>query len=41
MGLPVEVAEAILYLVSDAAALMTDTAIRFEGGKPLGVPPRA
>lgn len=38
---PEEVAEAILYLVSDAAALVTGTAIRIDGGKSLGVPPRA
>jgi len=37
---PEEVAEAILYLVSDAAALVTGTAIRIDGGKSLGVPPR-
>jgi NAD(P)-dependent dehydrogenase (short-subunit alcohol dehydrogenase family) len=38
---PEEVAEAILYLVSDAAALVTGTALRIDGGKSLGVPPRA
>ena len=38
---PEEVAQAILYLVSDAAALVTGTAIRIDGGKSLGVPPRA
>ncbi len=37
---PEEVAEAILYLVSDAAALVTGTAIRIDGGKSLGVPPQ-
>jgi NAD(P)-dependent dehydrogenase (short-subunit alcohol dehydrogenase family) len=37
---PEEVAEAILYLVSDAAALVTGTALRIDGGKSLGVPPR-
>ena len=37
---PEEVAEAILYLVSDASALVTGTAIRIDGGKSLGVPPR-
>jgi NAD(P)-dependent dehydrogenase (short-subunit alcohol dehydrogenase family) len=36
---PEEVAEAILYLVSDAAVLVTGTAIRIDGGKSLGVPP--
>jgi NAD(P)-dependent dehydrogenase (short-subunit alcohol dehydrogenase family) len=37
---PEEVAEAILYLVSDAAAMVTGTAVRIDGGKSLGVPPR-
>lgn len=37
---PEEVAEAILYLVSDAAALVTGTALRIDGGKSLGVPRR-
>jgi NAD(P)-dependent dehydrogenase (short-subunit alcohol dehydrogenase family) len=37
---PEEVAEAILYLVSDAAALVTGTALRIDGGKSLGVPLR-
>jgi NAD(P)-dependent dehydrogenase (short-subunit alcohol dehydrogenase family) len=37
---PEEVAEAILYLVSDAAALVTGTPLRIDGGKSLGVPPR-
>ncbi|MBI3837884.1 MAG: SDR family oxidoreductase [Planctomycetia bacterium] len=41
MVTPDEVAEAILYLVSDAAALVTGTALRIDGGKSLGVPPRA
>jgi NAD(P)-dependent dehydrogenase (short-subunit alcohol dehydrogenase family) len=35
---PEEVAEAILYLVSDAAAMVTGTALRIDGGKSLGVP---
>jgi NAD(P)-dependent dehydrogenase (short-subunit alcohol dehydrogenase family) len=38
---PEEVAEAILYLVSDAAAMVTGTAVRIDGGKSLGVPPRS
>jgi NAD(P)-dependent dehydrogenase (short-subunit alcohol dehydrogenase family) len=38
---PEEVAEAILYLVSDAAAMVTGTAVRIDGGKSLGVPPQA
>jgi len=37
---PAEVAEAILYLVSDAAVMVTGTAIAIDGGKSLGVPPR-
>jgi NAD(P)-dependent dehydrogenase (short-subunit alcohol dehydrogenase family) len=37
---PDEVAEAILYLVSDAAAMVTGTAIAIDGGKSLGVPPQ-
>jgi len=37
---PDEVAEAILYLVSDGAAMVTGTALRIDGGKSLGVPPR-
>jgi NAD(P)-dependent dehydrogenase (short-subunit alcohol dehydrogenase family) len=38
---PEEVADAILYLVSDAAAMVTGTALRIDGGKSLGVPPRS
>jgi NAD(P)-dependent dehydrogenase (short-subunit alcohol dehydrogenase family) len=38
---PEEVAEAILYLVSDAAAMVTGTAVAIDGGKSLGVPPKA
>ncbi|MEX0704285.1 MAG: SDR family oxidoreductase, partial [Planctomycetales bacterium] len=37
---PEEVAEAILYLAGDAAAMVTGTAIAIDGGKSLGVPPR-
>ena len=37
---PEEVAEAILYLVSDAAKMVTGTMIAIDGGKSLGVPPR-
>ena len=40
MILPDEVAQAILYLVSDAACMVTGTAIAIDGGKSLGVPPR-
>ena len=36
---PREVAEAILYLVSDASAMVTGTCIAIDGGKSLGVPP--
>jgi NAD(P)-dependent dehydrogenase (short-subunit alcohol dehydrogenase family) len=36
---PEEVAQAILYLASDAAAMVTGTALRIDGGKSLGVPP--
>lgn len=36
---PEEVAAAILYLVSDAAAMVTGTMIAIDGGKSLGVPP--
>jgi len=35
---PEEVAEAVLYLVSDAAAMVTGTFIAIDGGKSLGVP---
>ncbi len=37
---PEEVAQSVLYLVSDAAAMVTGTAIGIDGGKSLGVPPR-
>lgn len=40
MVLPVEIAQAVLYLVSDAAMLVTGTAIAIDGGKSLGVPPK-
>jgi NAD(P)-dependent dehydrogenase (short-subunit alcohol dehydrogenase family) len=36
---PQEVAEAVLYLVRDAAQLVTGTMIAIDGGKSLGVPP--
>lgn len=36
---PEEVAQSVLYLVSDAAAMVTGTAIAIDGGKSLGVPP--
>jgi NAD(P)-dependent dehydrogenase (short-subunit alcohol dehydrogenase family) len=37
---PVEVAGAVLYLVSDASLMVTGTAVAIDGGKSLGVPPR-
>jgi NAD(P)-dependent dehydrogenase (short-subunit alcohol dehydrogenase family) len=37
---PGEVAQAVLYLVSDAAAMVTGTSIAIDGGKSLGVPPK-
>ena len=37
---PLEVAEAVLYLVSDAATMVTGTCIALDGGKSLGVPPK-
>lgn len=36
---PQEVAEAVLYLVSDAAQMVTGTLVAIDGGKSLGVPP--
>lgn len=36
---PEEVADAIVYLCSDAAGMVTGTAIAIDGGKSLGVPP--
>jgi len=36
---PEEVAAAVLYLVSDAASMVTGTALAIDGGKSLGVPP--
>ena len=39
MQTPEEVAQAILYLASDAAVMVTGTAIAIDGGKSLGVPP--
>lgn len=35
-----EIAEAILYLCSDAATMVTGTLIAIDGGKSLGVPPK-
>lgn len=39
MSHPEEIAAAILYLVSDAACMVTGTALAIDGGKSLGVPP--
>jgi NAD(P)-dependent dehydrogenase (short-subunit alcohol dehydrogenase family) len=36
---PEEVAEAVCYLASDAAAMITGTSVAIDGGKSLGVPP--
>lgn len=36
---PREIAQSVLYLVSDAAIMVTGTAIGIDGGKSLGVPP--
>lgn len=38
---PDEVAQAILYLASDAALMVTGTSIAIDGGKSLGVPPKS
>ena len=40
MIVPDEIAQAILYLVSDAALMVTGTSIAIDGGKSLGVPPQ-
>lgn len=37
---PDEVAQVVLYLVSDAALFVTGTSVAIDGGKSLGVPPR-
>ncbi len=39
MSRPDEIAAAILYLASDAACMVTGTALAIDGGKSLGVPP--
>lgn len=36
---PEEIAEAVLYLVSDVALMVTGTSLAIDGGKSLGVPP--
>ncbi|MBI1313371.1 SDR family oxidoreductase [bacterium] len=37
---PEEIAQAVLYLVSDAAIMLTGTLLAIDGGKSLGVPPQ-
>ena len=37
---PEEVAQAVLYLVSDASKMVTGTSLAIDGGKSLGVPPK-
>lgn len=39
MMTPEEIAEAVFYLVSDAALMVTGTSLAIDGGKSLGVPP--
>ncbi len=39
MMTPEEVAQAVLYLASDAAGMVTGACIAVDGGKSLGVPP--
>ena len=39
MMTPEEIAEAVFYLVSDAACMVTGTSLAIDGGKSLGVPP--
>ena len=39
MSTPEEIAEAVLFLVSDAALMVTGTSIAVDGGKSIGVPP--
>jgi NAD(P)-dependent dehydrogenase (short-subunit alcohol dehydrogenase family) len=40
MSSPAEIAQAVLYLASDAAAMVSGTALAIDGGKSLGVPPK-
>lgn len=40
MGQPEEIAQAVAYLASDAAAMVTGTCVAIDGGKSLGVPPQ-
>jgi len=39
MSTPEEIARAVAYLASDAAAMVTGTCLAIDGGKSLGVPP--
>lgn len=39
MSSPEEIAEAVLFLVSDASLMVTGTSIAVDGGKSIGVPP--
>ena len=39
MGNPEEIAQAVAYLASEAAAMVTGTCLAIDGGKSLGVPP--
>jgi len=41
MSTPEEIADSIVYLASDRAAMVTGTALAIDGGKSLGVPPKA
>ena len=41
MTAPEEIAQAVVYLVSDESLMVTGTAIAIDGGKSLGVPPRS
>jgi NAD(P)-dependent dehydrogenase (short-subunit alcohol dehydrogenase family) len=40
METPEEIAQAVFYLASDAAVMVTGTCIAIDGGKSLGVPPK-
>lgn len=40
MVTPAEIAQAVLYLVSDGALFVTGTSLAIDGGKSLGVPPK-
>ena len=38
---PHEIAQAVLYLASDAAMMVSGTSLAIDGAKSLGVPPKA